>query len=148
MDDPRALEVLESFDWLKGQRCTRVYRRADVGFVLEFGHYRLSVFGAWRIASGKGELLLGRADYEQLFAMRSPVDAAEIAATLVIHAQVLSVATVRSSGDLAVAFSGGHVLEAWSDSANGEAWRLVGPGARTWTAVPGKLTLVDLAASA
>lgn len=148
MDDPRALEALESFDWLKGQRCTRVYRRADAGFVFEFGHYRLSILCAWRISSSNGELLLGRADYEQLFASRSPVDAAEVVATLMIQAQVLSLATVRTTGDLALAFTGGHVLETWSDSASAEAWRLAGPGGRTWTAVPGALTLVDLSASA
>jgi len=147
MDDPRALEALESFDWLKGQRCTRVYRRADAGFVFEFGHYRLSVLCAWRISGSGGKLLLGRADYEQLFANRSPVDAAEVVATLMIQAQVLSIATARVSGDLALAFSGGYVLEAWSDSASADAWRLSGPGGRTWTAVPGELNLVDLSAS-
>jgi hypothetical protein len=148
MDDPRALETLESFDWLKGQRCTRVYRRADLGFVFEFGHYRLAVLCAWRISGSSGELLLGRADYEQLFANRSPVDAAEIVATLMIQAQVLSIATVRATGDLVLAFTGGHVLETWSDSASADAWRLSGPGGRTWTAAPGALKLVDLSASA
>lgn len=147
MEDPRALEALESFDWLRGQRCTRVYRRADNGFVFEFAHYRLAVLCAWRISSSSGELLLGRTDYEQLFAARSPVEPAEVVATLMIQAQVLSVVAARNTGDLAIAFTGGHVLEIWNDSASGEAWRLSGPGGRTWMATPGALTLMDLSAS-
>lgn len=116
--------------------------------MFEFGHYRLCVLCAWRISNSNGDLLLGRADYEQLFASRSPVDATEVVATLMIQAQVLSLATVRATGDLALAFTGGHVLETWSDGASAEAWRLAGPGGRTWTAMPGSLTLVDLSASA
>jgi len=144
MDDPRAFEALDSFEWLKGQRCTRVYRRPDTGFVCEFGPYRLSVLCAWRIARSNGELLLGRADYEQLFESRSPVDAAEILATLVIQAQVLSIVAVRASGDLAICFTGGHVLETWNDSANSDAWHLADPHGRVWTASAGTLNAVDL----
>jgi hypothetical protein len=143
MDDPRALEAIDSVDWLKGQRCSRVYRRADAGLVFEFGHCRLSVMGSWRISSSAGELLLGRADYEQFFVSRSPVDAAEVVAALMMQAEVLSIATARASGDLALAFTGGYVLETWSDSASAAAWRLTVPGGRTWTAVPGALTVVD-----
>ncbi|MEO8038788.1 MAG: hypothetical protein ABI794_08450 [Betaproteobacteria bacterium] len=139
MESPRAFESLDGFEWLNGQRCTRILRRPDTGFVFEFGPYRVCVLCAWRIVRGNGELLLGLADYEQLFASRSALDAQEIVATLMMNAHVMSVTVAEPASDLAIGFAGGHVLEVWNDSASGEAWRLVGPGGRTWTAAAGTL---------
>jgi hypothetical protein len=139
MVQPRPAGI--ALDWLVGRACTRVHRRASGGFGFEFGAARLWVEGTWRIL-GREEVLLGRRDHERLFSGGSGLDSALVAATLLIGPPVSGARADPVTGDLEVAFAGGHRLQVWTDGTGFEPWALVDDEGRGWAAQAGGHVMV------
>lgn len=131
-----AAEANVDLSWLTGRTCTRVQRLASGGFGFEFGEAVLRVEGAWRIR-GDDTILFGRRDGDDLFASGAALDAAMVAATLLVGPPVIGAGADGATGDLEIAFASGHRLQAWTDGTGHEPWSLSDPAGGRWTAQPG-----------
>jgi hypothetical protein len=90
----------------------------------------LSVRTPWRVRTA-AEVIVGWRDDGQKFGRETPKDAAAEVKAAVEGSTVASADARDGTGDLAVHFANGTVLEVFNDSSGYEGWQLDHPGGST-----------------
>ena len=90
---------------------------------------QLRIASPWRLISD-GRIALGWEDHGQLFGRSAPLDAPQIAASLIRETTVVEAEIDDSSGDLSILFENGRILQVFNGSCGYEGWQVFGPGSR------------------
>jgi len=99
------------------------------------GDVILRIASPWRVLVGE-RVAAGWEDHDQKFGLLSPVDLPARCCSLA-GAGIVRTATHDSTGDLALQFDNGSVLEVFNASSGYESWILNGPGKRSVVAQGG-----------
>ena len=126
---PMQFDSIPPLSLLVGSRLTELTRREyDWVFLFAGGVTVVAQSSHWRLVDG-GTVIITDEDHGQLFGLKEPVDAANVAPAALSGASVSRV-EFSAVSDLLLSFSNGRTLQVIIGSASYENWHVYGPDTR------------------